>query len=64
MMVAPAKHATRLQLLGQRFDDDLFGVVDLIDHQPELPVAGLQHDNVDGLARRRCAAASFSSRLR
>ena len=43
-----------LELLAERLDDDLLGVVDLVDDQAELPVVGLQHDDVD---RRRAGAA-------
>ena len=36
------------ELLAERLDDDLFGVVDFVDDQAELPLVGLQHDDVDG----------------
>ncbi len=48
MMVAPAKTATPFSCSSQRLHDDFFGVVDRIDHQPELTLVGLQHDDVDG----------------
>jgi len=35
MMLEPAKSLHGLQLLAQRLHHDLFGVIDLIDHQPE-----------------------------
>ena len=41
------KGADALELLLQRLDDDLLGVVDRVDDQPELAVVGLQHDDVD-----------------
>ena len=61
------KAGESLELLAQRLDDDLFGVVDLVHDQPELPVVGLQHDDVDCSASSLVSAnagCSFSSRLR
>ena len=62
------KAGDALQLLAQRLDDDLLGVVDLVHHQAELPVVGLQHDDVDHLRRLSAVAgsreASCSSRFR
>ena len=52
MMVAPAKRADALELLLERLDHDLLGVVDGVDDQAELAVVGLQDDDVDlGLGR-------------
>ena len=47
MMVAPGEGGDALELLLQRLDDDLLGVVDVVDDQAELPVVGLQDDDVD-----------------
>ena len=58
MMLEPANVRTVLELLAQRFHDDLFGVVDLIDHQPESPVIASQHDDVD-----RALASYLQARL-
>ena len=38
------------QVLAERLDDDLFGVVDFVHHQPELPAIGFEHHDVDRLA--------------
>jgi hypothetical protein len=49
----PREHRNVLQHLIQRLDDDFLGVVDLIDHQAELVLAGLQHHDVDDAGRAR-----------
>jgi len=54
-MVAPAKTGMScsgedgnvLQHLVERFDDDFLRVVDLVHHQAELVLAGLQDHDVD-----------------
>ena len=50
----------RLQLLGKRFDHDLFSVINLVDHQPELAVARLQHHDVHRFRSRSVAQAQFA----
>ena len=54
-----------LELLAERLDDDLLGVVDAVDDQAELPVVGLQHDDVDDVVapRRRAGSTLPSSRF-
>ena len=39
--------AEALQLPAERLDDDLLGVADLVDHEPELTLLGLQNDDID-----------------
>ncbi|MEZ5284152.1 MAG: hypothetical protein R2712_04945 [Vicinamibacterales bacterium] len=46
------EHVHALELLAERLDDDLLGVVDLVDHEPELPVAGLEHHDGRGAVAR------------
>ena len=46
-MLDPANVLITFELLAQRLDDDFFGVVDLVHHQPELAPVGLQHHDVD-----------------
>ena len=53
-----------LQLLAERLDDDLLGVVDLVDHEPERMAVGLQDDDVDGGRVGVGLSPSFSSRFR
>ena len=48
-MVAPGKTGHPFQLLGQRLYHNLLGIVDVVNHQPELPVAGLQDHDIDRL---------------
>jgi len=52
MMVAPANALTPLSCLLRRLNDDLFGILNLIHHQPELLVICLQYDNVDDIIGR------------
>ena len=58
------------ELLAERLDDDLLGVVDLVDDEAELAVVGLEHDDVDDVAvgsvvgDRDASFEPFSSRFR
>jgi hypothetical protein len=38
--------ADAFQVLAERLDHNLFGVVDFVDHQPELPPIGFEHNDV------------------
>ena len=42
-------HGEPFQLLAERLDHDLLGVVDAVDHQSELAVLGLQNHDADRL---------------
>jgi hypothetical protein len=46
--------------LVERLDDDLFSVVDLVNHQPELLLANLQHNDMHHALRRIAARAGRS----
>ncbi len=51
------------QLLAQRLHHDLFGVVDFVDHQPELAIVGLQHNDVVGRFRGLAVFSLVPSKL-
>ena len=56
--------ADALELLLQRLDHDLLGVVDGVHDQPELAVVGLQDDDVDLAVRPRAADSTWSCAVR
>ena len=62
----PGKAGQPLQLLAQRLYDNFLGVVDLVHHQAELAVVGLQHHDIDDLRALPSVAEAGrrSSRLR
>ena len=57
MMVAPAYTVRPFNCLPSGLTTISCGVVDAVDHQPELPVFGLQDHDVDGVGPLRPIAA-------
>ena len=47
----------------QRFDDDFFGVIDLVHHQPELPVVRVQYDDIHSRVLAKFGSRATRSQL-
>ena len=61
------KGADAFEMFAQRFDDDFFGVVDVVDDETKLPFVCLQDDDVHRVCFGRifwCADSRRSSRSR